>query len=325
MFPSAVMRVLGSLLSGSGRAAKLLILAYHRVLPRIDPLLDGVLDEATFEGQMSLLAQRFTVMPLTEAATRLAAGTLPPRAVCITFDDGYADNFSIAFPILAKHGLTATFFIATGFLDGGRMWNDTVIESVRRAQGDELDLRDTGAGIYFIGDMQARLDTVHKLLNELKYLSPDERLRKTEVLADRAKTNLPNDLMMTSEQVRQLQSGGMDIGAHTVNHPILTRLTIERAEQEISRARTRLHDIGVRKVNAFAYPNGRPGIDYDRGHVEAVRRAGFRAAVSTAWGCARCDTESLELPRIAPWGHTSSRFNLRLLKTYIDPPAGTAS
>lgn len=318
------MRILGSLLSGSGRAAKLVILAYHRVLPRMDPLLDGVLDEATFDWQMSLLAERFTVLPLTEAATRLAAGSLPPRAVCITFDDGYADNFNVALPILTKHGLTATFFIATGYLDGGRMWNDTVIESVRRAQGGELDLRAIGAGVYPIGDVRERRATVRKLLNELKYMPMDERLRKTEAVAEATGANVPDNLMMTSEQVRQMQSIGMEIGAHTVNHPILKRVPLSTAEQEIRLSRARLHEIGVREVRAFAYPNGKPGTDYVHDHVEAVRRAGFDIAVSCAWGCANRDTAPLELPRIGPWDRTPWRFNLRLLKTYIEPFASAS-
>ena len=73
---------------------------------------------------------------------RLQQGRLPPRALAITFDDGYADNRTVAAPLLERHGLPCTFFVATGFLDGGRMWNDTLIETVRRAPGQTLDLRD---------------------------------------------------------------------------------------------------------------------------------------------------------------------------------------
>ena len=94
------MRRVGGLLSGSGRAAKLLILTYHRVLPCVDPMVDGTVDAATFEWRMTLLAEHFTVLPLREAVTRLQAGALPPCAVCVTFDDGYADNAAIALPIL---------------------------------------------------------------------------------------------------------------------------------------------------------------------------------------------------------------------------------
>ena len=82
----------------------------------------------------------FNVIPLEEGVAGIKSGKLPPRALSITFDDGYANNATVAAPILKRLGLHATFFIATGFLDGGRMFNDTVIEAVRGYRGDMLDL-----------------------------------------------------------------------------------------------------------------------------------------------------------------------------------------
>ncbi|WP_163360867.1 polysaccharide deacetylase family protein, partial [Escherichia coli] len=81
----------------------------------------------------------FNVLPLDEAAQRLKDGSLPARAAALSFDDGYADNHDIALPLLQKHGLPCSFFIATGFLDGGRMWNDTLIESIRLSTKPLLD------------------------------------------------------------------------------------------------------------------------------------------------------------------------------------------
>ena len=89
----------------------------------------------------------FNVIPLLDAVRHSAAGTLPPRAACITFDDGYADNAEVALPILQRHKLHATFFVATGFLNGGRMWNDTIIELVRRAPDGVLDFSAFGLGV----------------------------------------------------------------------------------------------------------------------------------------------------------------------------------
>jgi peptidoglycan/xylan/chitin deacetylase (PgdA/CDA1 family) len=73
-----------------------------------------------------------------------ASGALPERAAAITFDDGYADNFTRALPLLREQGLPATFFVATGFLDGGRMWNDTISEAIRRCNEDVVDLSAIG-------------------------------------------------------------------------------------------------------------------------------------------------------------------------------------
>src|SRR5205085_1443710 len=116
----------------------------HRVLADPDPLFPEEVGAPDFDAQMSILKRWFNVLPLKEALARLREGRLPMRAACITFDDGYADNATVAAPILRRHGLPATFFIATDFIDGGEMWNDTVIDTVRRAPGDSLDARALG-------------------------------------------------------------------------------------------------------------------------------------------------------------------------------------
>src|SRR4026209_38570 len=120
------------------------ILIYHRVIAEPDPLILDEVCASEFDWHMTVLGRWFKVLPLTEAIARLHDGTLPARAACVTFDDGYADNASAALPILLRHGIPATFFLATAFINGGRMWNDTVIETVRRTPGDTLDARAAG-------------------------------------------------------------------------------------------------------------------------------------------------------------------------------------
>jgi peptidoglycan/xylan/chitin deacetylase (PgdA/CDA1 family) len=136
---NTLLRAAATLLSPAGRAARLSVLMYHRVLPEPDPV-TGEVHAEHFEQQMRALREFFTVLPLTEAVDRLTAATLPARAAAITFDDGYADNALVALPILKAHGLHATFFVADGYLNGGRMFNDTVIEAVRRVDGPALEL-----------------------------------------------------------------------------------------------------------------------------------------------------------------------------------------
>lgn len=116
------------------------ILVYHRVLAQADPLLPALPDTRLFDRHMALLGRCFRVLPVGEAVARLRQGTLPARAACITFDDGYADNAEWALPILQRHGLRAAFFIASDYLDGGRMWNDDVIAAVRHAQQAVLEI-----------------------------------------------------------------------------------------------------------------------------------------------------------------------------------------
>lgn len=301
-------------LGALGRARRSLsILIYHRVLPHADPLFPDEVDAARFDQQMAWLKQGFRVMPLAEAAQRLRAGTLPPRAACVTFDDGYADNAEIALPILQRHGLPATFFVATGFLNGGRMWNDTVIELVRRAPGPRLELDALGYGSHPIGSDGERTAAIHALLGQLKYLEPGARLDAVEQLRTHLGLALPDDLMMTTAQLRRLHAAGMEIGGHTVHHPILASMDEHGARQEIARGKAALEDMTGAPVRLFAYPNGKPGRDYHAAHVALARELGFEAAVCTSWGAAGPDADLYQLPRFTPWDRKPLGFTLRLL------------
>lgn len=294
------------------------ILMYHRVLPRPDALRPGDVDVAAFDWQMRLFKRWFNVLPLREAARRLREKDLPPRAVCITFDDGYADNATLALPVLQKHGLPATFFIATGYLDGGRMWNDTVIEAIARMLGETCDLDSLGLGRHGIATAEQRYAAVKAVIGQIKYFSPPEREEKARAIAEAARVVLPDDLMMTSAQVMSLHVAGMEVGAHTVSHPILAQTTAEEAEREIVTSRKTLQTLLNDDIATFAYPNGRPGRDYEKLHVDMVQRAGFEVAVSTAWGAARSDMDRFQLARIAPWDNTPLRFGLRVARSYVE-------
>ena len=131
-------------LSPAGPKARLSILAFHRVLRESDPLFPEVPDTRRFARVLTWLKGWCNVLPLDKAVDRLSRGQLPERAAAITFDDGYADNYTEALPVLREHGMSATFFVATGFLDGGRMWNDTIIEAIRRTHHDTVDLSRIG-------------------------------------------------------------------------------------------------------------------------------------------------------------------------------------
>lgn len=310
---SPALRGVGRALSPGGARARLSVLMYHRVLPERDPVLHDVLHASLFDTHMRTLREYFNVLPLGEAVDRLHDGTLPPRAACVTFDDGYRDNVEVALPILRRHGLQATFFIATGFLDGGRMFNDTVIEALRAMPGEVADLEDFGLGRVSISTPVARRQAIDKVLRAVKYLPPERRTAAVDRLASRCGRPLPRDLMMDSPQVRSLADAGMEIGAHTVNHPILTQVPIETAREEISGSKIHLQELLQRPIDVFAYPNGVPGKDYAAEHVPVVRDAGFKAAVSTSWGAADTTTDVYQLPRFTPWDRTPAKFAARML------------
>ncbi len=307
-----MMRLLFNALAPAGSRSRLSVLIFHRVHEQPDPLFPGEAHARTFAQQLGWLKRWFNVLPLTRAVDGLLKGDLPARPAVITFDDGYADNRTVALPILQAHGLTATFFVATGFLDGGRMWNDTVIETVRLAQGHVLDLTPVGLDVYPVDTVERRRAAIHALIPRLKYLEPAERQRRVDAIAACAGVAPPNDLMLTSAQLREMARAGMTIGGHTVHHPILASLSDDQALAEMVDGRRRLEEIVGIPVDLFAYPNGKPGEDYTGAHVRLAREAGFAAAVSTAWGAASPGCDVFQIPRFSPWDRSAWRYGLRL-------------
>lgn len=306
-------------LAPAGARSRLTILIFHRVHARPDPLFPGELDAAAFESRMVWVKRWFNVIALGEAIDGLRGGQLPERPLAVTFDDGYADNATLAAPILLRLGIPATFFIATGFLDGGRMWNDTVIEAIRAARGPVLDLAPLGLGEHAIPAAEGRRAAIDRLFAELKHLPLEERAAKASRVAEIARTSPPTDLMMRTEDVRRLHADGMTIGAHTVNHPVLNRISEDEARAEIALGRSRLEEITGAPVRLFAYPHGKPAEDYGPPHVRLVRELGFDGAVTTAWGAARFGADPFQLPRFTPWDRRRWKYGLRLLRNLAEP------
>lgn len=319
---AALFRVAGNLVSPRGGRGRLCILIYHRALAAHDPILHDEIDAATLECHMAFLAAEFNVLPLGEACTHLARGSLPPRAACITFDDGYADNEQVALPMLKRHGLQATFFVSTAYSDGGIMFNDAVIEAVRVAPAGLHDLSRFGVGTRYLSDSASRRAAIDALLRKLKYLPVAERAARAGQVAEALGATLPRNLMMRPAQIRRLHDEGMEIGAHTVNHPLLAMVGMEEAREEITGSKRRLEEITGSSVTLFAYPNGKPGQDYGPEHIQLVKEAGYAAAVSTVAGAAHRGSDPFQLPRFTPWDRDGLRFGLRLLSKCVRPAPG---
>ena len=320
-----MIRSAASLLSG-GRANNrhLLVLCYHRVLPEPDFMRPYEMHAEVFEQHMAVLRDSFTVLPLANAIRLMQEGQLPRGAVSITFDDGYADNVTVALPILRKHGLEATVFVAAGFLDGGQMWNDSIREIVRRVPCDRLDLHRLGLDTYEIGSSYQRYSVAERILAQLKYFPLEQREQAVYRLLELLQIDLPNNLMMSSRQLTVWLAAGMDLGAHTMHHPILTTIPADKAIDEIVESKVLLEERCGRPVRLFAYPNGRPVKDYDRTHIKAVQSAGFEAALSTAPGVMRRGRDLFQIPRIAPWTESATRFGFRMASGYLRRRAACA-
>lgn len=302
--------VIRSFSPGKGQG-KLFVFIFHRVLEKPDPLLSGEPDGKTFDWMVRFISKSFNVLPFGTAVERLKQGDLPAAAACITFDDGYRDNYTVALPILQRHGVKATFFIATGFLGGGRMWNDDLIEAVRSTSSPVVDWSEFGLGNHDFSTPMARSTSLGAILGKLKYFPHEDRANISRRLARSAGVSDHSNLMMSAEEVRSLHAAGMEIGSHTRTHPILSGLTDEQAMIEIGGGKADLEAILDQRVDVFAYPNGNPMRDLTIRNVQLVEAAGFRAAATTAWGIGTKSSNPLLLPRFTPWDREKFRFSLR--------------
>jgi peptidoglycan/xylan/chitin deacetylase (PgdA/CDA1 family) len=310
-----MMKPILKLLSPSGVRGRLLVFTYHRVFREHDPLLADEPDAQKFARQLDWIKHHCNVLPLPEAARRLNSGSLPARAACITFDDGYANNLEVALPLLQQRGLTATIFVAIEAIESGIMWNDLVIEAIRQGGGRLPATALSGCGID-IADAPPGAPAVDAALTALKYQPLAERWQiAARLYRDVAQADPPR-LMLTPAMISELAAAGMDIGAHTVNHPILRSLSHAEAMREIRGSSDWIARLLGAPPRSFAYPNGRPGRDYDSSHVDMVRECGFEVAVSTAMNCAKSGADLLQLPRLPLWDRSRTRFGLRLAQIY---------
>jgi peptidoglycan/xylan/chitin deacetylase (PgdA/CDA1 family) len=288
------------------------ILSYHRINDDQDPFFPAV-PSPIFERQMAHIAQTFKVFPVEELVERAHRRALPRNALAVTFDDGYRDNLTHAAPVLARHGLPATIFLATGFIGTASVpWFDRVAMAFKATTaaswmapwGENLSL----------ARRPDRLTALDRTLGYLKRLpdddlqhTVDELLETLEVVEGKAFKNL----MLTWDDVHALGGLGFSIGAHTVSHPILSRVKPARAWAEILGSRTAIESTLGSPPRTFAYPNGGPD-DYTTTVTRLVREAGFRCAVTTRFGVNTRTTSPYELRRGGPWERDLPTFALKL-------------
>jgi peptidoglycan/xylan/chitin deacetylase (PgdA/CDA1 family) len=304
-------------LAPAGAGGRLSIFIFHRVLACPDPLRPSEPDADRFATIVKFITSHFQVLTLTEAVDALARGRLPAAAACITFDDGYADNLTVAAPILRRYGAGATVFVATAFIDGGRMWNDSVIEAVRAIPPGEADWEDLGLGRSLITDDGSRLELVNRTLEQLKYRAATERAEIAGELMQRAGATRASELMLSLSQLAEWRDQGFEVGGHTVHHPILARLSEKEAAAEIGVGREQLAQWLGEAPTVFAYPNGVCGRDYGQRDIELVKQAGYSSAVSTMRGAATRHADLYQLPRFTPWDRSMWVFGLRCAQTLV--------
>ncbi|WP_354667870.1 polysaccharide deacetylase family protein [Aliiglaciecola lipolytica] len=293
---------------------KLSILIYHQVLEEFDPMRPYEVTADVFNWHMKLINQHFSPISLSEAAKHIQNNTLPKRAICVTFDDGYLNNLTVAQPILTKYKIPATVYVATAFTEGADMWNDRVLDLFKDVALESLLIEDE---MVALGDWANRNKLAEAQLMRLKYMPIEARLAGVQKLYDDNNLSDPEPRMMNASQVKQLAQCGVEIGGHTVNHPILKVLSREQQFEEINQCKKQLEDWTGKPVKHFAYPNGSYGKDLTDETVALVKQAGYETAVVTDWGTSSHGDDLLRLKRFTPWDTSPFKFHARLVKSRI--------
>jgi peptidoglycan/xylan/chitin deacetylase (PgdA/CDA1 family) len=272
---------------GNGRGGRFQILTYHKVSDDPHPYFEPV-TPAIFEQQAA-------------------------RAVAITFDDGYRDNYEQAFPILKKYDLPATIFVATGSIEtGNTLWHDRVFDAFRYTTEEAADLSPIGLGPVSLAGRDERNRALQQVLRRAKELYGDERQRFVESIEQAltpGRTAPEADRMLSWAQIREMNHAGIRIGSHTVTHPILSKVPNDQLKRELLDSRDELQERLGSEVTTFAYPNGKAA-DFSDAVKAAVKECGYRCAVTTQPGPNRPYEDPFQLRRGQPWQADIDVFRL---------------
>ena len=304
-----------------------LVLLYHRIadLPS-DPQRLAV-SVRHFAEQLEFISRRCHPMSLSSFADAARRGSLPERAVAVTFDDGYADNLERAKPLLEHHEVSATVFLTTSYLSGRRefWWDDlerillspgrvptplrlniagSVLEcdlgEVSEYRGDD-SRRHANWNIEHRSDPTARHRVYRRLCDVLRSLPAEEReavLLELSSVAEGIPDRRSTHRTLAAAEISTLIDGGLvEVGAHTVNHPVLSALPFDDQHTEIIESKAHLEAITGQTIHAFAYPFGMPA-DYTEATIGLVRDAGFVSAYSAKPGPLARHSDRYNLPRL---------------------------
>ena len=323
------------------RRERPIVLLYHRLGPVApDPQLLSV-SAQHFAEHLRLIVEYYTPVRLGELVPAVERERAPQRAVAFTFDDGYADNLSSVKPLLEQHEIPATVFVASGYVRNRHpFWWDELERLVLRpgrlpsvltleVAGETLEWELGGDAEYLsatAADRAAwtildRLDSgprqriYRELCARLRVLDEPERERALERLRSVSDPEVASTEMsrpVTPPELARLGDGGLvDIGAHTVNHPVLSQLSAERQREEIGVSKQQLEEMLGQPVSSFAYPYGTPE-DFDGATVSFVRDAGFAHAYANVAGRVTRRTDPFRIPRLLVRDWSADELDRRL-------------
>jgi len=298
------------------------VLAYHNVSAQQDPVFG--IDGDTFSRQMRFLSRHYEVVSLDDVCA-MVAGATPwvERAVAITFDDGYEDNFLVAWPILQEFGLPATIFLTTDYIGApGGIWLNRLHVALRLSPLDRIEAAEAlgeDAAPLPLRNPAERLSAGHALSDSLYGAPPGERKALAEQLIARLEVDLaslaptPSELRFLAwDQVREMADSGLvTFGSHGCSHSILSRLGDDVLREELAVSGKTIERETGRPVRHFAYPNGTSG-DWDERCVRMLPKLGYASAVTMCRGLVEPGTDPFALPRVGYRGAYGPTFAKRL-------------
>jgi len=248
------------------------ILMYHKITK----------DNAKFESQIKYLHNNYEVITFDELLKCYKnTKKLSKNTAIITFDDGYKDNYTVAYPILKKYNLPATIFLTTGHIDNNELlWWDKVSYIISKTKIKKVRLE--GLGNF---SLSIKEKAVRKIQKKLKNLDNDKKNSLLLQLEKELKVKIPksSNLFLSWNNVKEMSMNNISFGAHTVSHPILTRMSFNQAKHEIINSKNQIERVIDKKVSLFAYPNGTIR-DMSTTIDEFLKKAGFKFALSTVYG-----------------------------------------
>lgn len=292
---------------------KITILMYHGVVKNaLVPFCWTQITEREIEYQLKYLKRHYSVLKLSEVMTRIQKGlSLPDHTAVVTFDDGYKNNFTNAYPLLKRLEIPATIFLATGCISTKALnWYDQLYLGIRNTREREVDLKKYGLGLYSLVSDKKKQDAFEIIVEYLKQVSSND---KDAVLNNIFRT-LRSDISVSEtdfdsldwkEIIQMDQEGLIEFGGHSVTHNILSRLSDADMENEIIQSCKAIESNLGKKCLMFAYPNGTKN-DFTQRSKDLLRMHGIQCGLTTISGLNAVDEDSYELKRIGVGAGTSN-------------------
>jgi peptidoglycan/xylan/chitin deacetylase (PgdA/CDA1 family) len=287
-------------------------LTYHRIHDNPDgqPFDTGVIDATPdeFSRQMAIVRRYFSPIGVRELRGFMRGCALPPNPVIVTFDDGYRECHERALPILLANSVKATFFIATSYVSGRRVfWWDRIAYILHRTERDRIELT-YPIPLQLDCRKTSKLQTGKTLLKLVKSQYGLDLERFLEELAsaagvewnDELERSIADQLVMSWKQVRDLRAAGMEIHSHTRTHRILQTIRPDELSSELAGAREDLENQLEERVSGVSYPVGR-SISASPALRAAVRDSGYEVGFSNGSGVSslRGKFDPLDMRRIS--------------------------